>query len=261
MSLCAVESTNSSPVDNLRLTPRRPTSVTMVLNRACLSLRCSVKWSTGLSNLSARRVSTSAVRKPIVWTHLPGPVPYSQALQLQEGMVSSRLKAKDALVNNAESMSAQERQSYILLAETDVVLFLEHAPVYTSGRREQDQAALDDQAKRLTEATGASFVSTQRGGLTTFHGPGQLMCYPILDLDAMDVRFVFMSHSDLADTLTVTCSCQRETMFTNSKLAFAPLCPLSVLPWRRWIQLKTASGCSPTSLRRLPASACTSSDG
>lgn len=122
-----------------------------------------------------------------MWTHLPGPVPYSQALELQEGMVASRLKAKDALADKANSMSAQERQSHILLAETDIVLFCEHAPVYTAGRREQDPAQLEEQAQKLTKATGASFVSTQRGGLTTFHGPGQLMCYPILDLEAMEV--------------------------------------------------------------------------
>lgn len=162
------------------------TSTTLTGRIALRELRQQQRYY-GPKQMSLRHMNSSTVRRPIVWTHLPGHVPYSQALELQEGMVHARLKAKDVLADKANSMTAQERQGHILVAETDIVLFCEHAPVYTAGRREQDQAKLDEQAERLTKATGASFVSTQRGGLTTFHGPGQLMCYPILDLEAMDV--------------------------------------------------------------------------
>lgn len=173
-------------------------SFTMKLTSS-FGVRASLRWtqhqkSSFPATIYAQRmgVNTSAVRKPVVWTFLPGPVPYAQALQLQEGMVSARLKAKDALASQANSMSLQDRQSTLLVAETDLVLFCEHAPVYTAGRREQDPEALEEQRKMLTEKTGASFVSTQRGGLTTFHGPGQLMCYPILDLEAMEVCLILL---------------------------------------------------------------------
>ena len=59
----------------------------------------------------------------------------------------------------------------------DIVLLLEHPPVVTLGRR-------TDQSAELHVPAGADveIVETNRGGKSTFHGPGQLVCYPILDL-------------------------------------------------------------------------------
>jgi lipoyl(octanoyl) transferase len=59
----------------------------------------------------------------------------------------------------------------------DTVLFLEHPPVVTLGRRTDEDAEL-----HIPEGTGVEVVETNRGGKSTFHGPGQLVCYPILDL-------------------------------------------------------------------------------
>lgn len=59
------------------------------------------------------------------------------------------------------------------------VLALEHHPVYTVGIRSKLYSATEEQ--RL-KALGADFHRTSRGGLITFHGPGQLVLYPILDL-------------------------------------------------------------------------------
>jgi lipoyl(octanoyl) transferase len=59
----------------------------------------------------------------------------------------------------------------------DTVVFLEHPPVVTLGRRAGDEEL------HVPEGAGLEIVETDRGGKSTFHGPGQLICYPILDLN------------------------------------------------------------------------------
>jgi lipoyl(octanoyl) transferase len=59
----------------------------------------------------------------------------------------------------------------------DTVLFLEHPPVVTLGRR------TDDGELHVPAGAEVEVVETDRGGKSTFHGPGQLVCYPILDLN------------------------------------------------------------------------------
>ena len=58
----------------------------------------------------------------------------------------------------------------------DTVVFLEHPPVVTLGR------TTGDGELHVPEGTEVEVVETDRGGKSTFHGPGQLVCYPILDL-------------------------------------------------------------------------------
>ena len=59
----------------------------------------------------------------------------------------------------------------------DTVILLEHLPVVTLGRRTDETAEL-----HIPETAEVDVVETDRGGKSTFHGPGQLVCYPILDL-------------------------------------------------------------------------------
>jgi len=99
---------------------------------------------------------------------LPGLIQYNDGLLIQEKF-SEKLKAsKD-----------ENFGGYILL--------LEHKPVYTIGLRTKSSATNQDYSneygKLLAERTGADFVKTKRGGLITFHGPGQLVSYPILNLN------------------------------------------------------------------------------
>jgi lipoyl(octanoyl) transferase len=55
----------------------------------------------------------------------------------------------------------------------NTVLLLEHSPVYTAGKRTEAHELPDD---------GSDFVETNRGGKITWHGPGQLIGYPIMRL-------------------------------------------------------------------------------
>jgi lipoyl(octanoyl) transferase len=69
----------------------------------------------------------------------------------------------------------------------DRLLLLEHFPVYTIGRGGHDSNLLAT-PDRLREL-GAEFVRIDRGGDITFHGPGQLVAYPIVELkDPLDLR-------------------------------------------------------------------------
>ncbi|MDQ6950453.1 MAG: lipoyl(octanoyl) transferase LipB [Mariprofundales bacterium] len=58
--------------------------------------------------------------------------------------------------------------------EKEVIWCCEHDPIYTTGRR-----AIDN---RITPTLPAALIVSDRGGETTFHGPGQLMLYPIINL-------------------------------------------------------------------------------
>lgn len=98
--------------------------------------------------------------------HLPGLTRYTHASNLQNTLVSHLLthKAKPTEV----------------AANAPTVLTAQFHPVYTCGRREVGSVT-PSQRQHLT-ATGAEFHEALRGGQTTFHGPGQLVAYPIIDL-------------------------------------------------------------------------------
>jgi lipoyl(octanoyl) transferase len=84
-----------------------------------------------------------------------GRLTYADALALQEDLVARKIADP---------------------ATPDTILLLEHEPIYTIGRT-PDQSSLRDAA-----ALPHPLVVTGRGGQATFHGPGQLIGYPILDL-------------------------------------------------------------------------------
>jgi lipoyl(octanoyl) transferase len=91
-----------------------------------------------------------------------GSVPYQQAWELQRALAGAVSQG----------------------AIPDTVVFLEHPPVITLGRR-TDIGELHPPPDADVE-----IVETDRGGKSTYHGPGQLVCYPILDLHrhGQDVR-------------------------------------------------------------------------
>ena len=80
----------------------------------------------------------------------------------------------------------------------DTILLLEHPNVVTLGRRTEEASEL-----HIPDGAEVEIVETDRGGKSTFHGPGQLVCYPIFDLTrhGQDVkRFV----RDLEEALIAT---------------------------------------------------------
>jgi lipoyl(octanoyl) transferase len=104
-------------------------------------------------------------RRRVEWWYL-GRVPYDEGVRLQE-RVRRAVKEK----------SGPER-----------LLLLEHPPVYTLGRNAGDGEVTADAG--WLAARGIAVHESDRGGQATYHGPGQLVGYPILDLspDRRDVR-------------------------------------------------------------------------
>jgi lipoyl(octanoyl) transferase len=89
-----------------------------------------------------------------------GTVPYEEARELQRELEARRQREEIG----------------------DVLLLLEHPPVYTRGRRSKPEEL--PMGVAWYEAQGIEVVDTDRGGLVTYHGPGQLVAYPIVHLGA-----------------------------------------------------------------------------
>jgi len=84
-----------------------------------------------------------------------GLVPYGEAFELQRSVAGAVSQG----------------------AVPETVILLEHPPVVTIGRRTEAGLEL-----HIPEDAEVEIAETDRGGKSTFHGPGQLVCYPILDL-------------------------------------------------------------------------------
>ena len=128
----------------------------------------------GIGRDAALRRPVGAARQPYLNVRWLGRMDFARALELQEELVAK--KREDASLE-------------------DQLLLLEHEPVYTIGRT-PDRSSLSATGSRPSRdgEFGSDHLphplfSINRGGQATYHGPGQLMGYPIIDSAAMRPGF------------------------------------------------------------------------
>lgn len=99
-----------------------------------------------------------------------GLIKYKDAWDYQEEIVAKRVKNKFDKINTDEA---------------DLIIFCEHPNVYTLGKSGDDTNLLLDYIQM--QAKNVEFFKTNRGGDITYHGPGQIVGYPIIDLDRLKI--------------------------------------------------------------------------
>lgn len=116
-----------------------------------------------------------------------GVMPYKECWEYQQRLFDERLMRR-AGASDAECAGR--------------ILFVEHPPVYTLGKSGHESNMLVGYAH--LQALGAEFYHIDRGGDITFHGPGQLVGYPILDLDRLGIglrRYIEILEQSIIDTI------------------------------------------------------------
>ena len=109
-------------------------------------------------------------QRPMVRVRDLGRIDYKQAWDLQEELLKT---AVDCKISNRKNETAVMPQQHLL--------FCEHPHVYTLGKSGAFKNLLLDEAH--LQQIDAQFYKINRGGDITYHGPGQLVMYPILDLE------------------------------------------------------------------------------
>jgi lipoyl(octanoyl) transferase len=123
-------------------------------------------------------------RQQIIFRDL-GLMEYQAAWDYQEGLLRENVRRKSLVVSH-ESIAAKEglMTNDSGLTTQHYLLFVEHPPVYTLGKSGNKENVLLGE-EELKERN-IQFFHTNRGGDITFHGAGQVVGYPILDLEKFE---------------------------------------------------------------------------
>ncbi|HLP36676.1 lipoyl(octanoyl) transferase LipB [Lacibacter sp.] len=114
-----------------------------------------------------------------------GNMPYKQAWDYQEILLKKNLDVKAELRLVADSREPiVDSVLHSPLTTHHYLLFVEHPPVYTLGKSGHIENILISDEERA--AKGIEYYPTNRGGDITFHGPQQIVGYPILDLEKFE---------------------------------------------------------------------------
>lgn len=127
-------------------------------------------------------------KQPVLFEDL-GAMPYQAAWDYQEKLLKENVRKKTEFriqhagdsIQETASGNRQPATSNGQPATTHHLLFVEHPPVYTLGKSGDIANVLITEEERL--ARNIEFFASNRGGDITFHGPQQLVGYPILDLE------------------------------------------------------------------------------
>ena len=106
----------------------------------------------------------------VIKIHELGLYEYDEAYEYQQKLFNEIVDVK---ISNRKKNKKKPTQNHLI--------FVEHHSVYTMGKSGNISNLLIPEEELLNR--GIKFVRTNRGGDITYHGPGQIVCYPILDLD------------------------------------------------------------------------------
>jgi lipoyl(octanoyl) transferase len=111
-----------------------------------------------------------------------GTMPYKQAWDLQESLLQKNLKVKsEGFSQTPKATEPGDATANHPLPTTNFLLFVEHPAVYTLGKSGHEENILISEGEM--RARSIEFYKTNRGGDITFHGPEQIVGYPVLDLE------------------------------------------------------------------------------
>ena len=144
---------------NSRLVTRNPQPVTRTSQRATRNPYLATRNPHPVTR-NAQPVTRNADHEPCYAVNL-GMIDYNQAWKLQSDLVAAKISRRGS---------------------RDIILFLEHPAVFTLGRRGGRDHLLV--SKSFLKQSGIPIIQVERGGYITFHGPGQLVVYFIINLEA-----------------------------------------------------------------------------
>lgn len=118
-------------------------------------------------------------------------IDYKEAWNYQENLFEETLKIKQ---NNRDEQKGEETKNYLI--------FCEHPHVYTLGKSGTENNLLinDDFLKKIN----ATYYKINRGGDITYHGPGQIVGYPIIDLENFNIHlkdYIYLLEESIIKTL------------------------------------------------------------